>query len=299
MNGTTDEDARAALAAIERGRSTVIDEIDMPAWYWWGLAIGWVVVGVLTDLDRPVARRRRRPSLFGACHAAAAQRVLDGRHRSDQLSVRADVVGRHVPAPRHRQPDADGRAHRGARAARRRRRLRAPGHRGEHRRRAADPRRRPAPDGGRPPAGRSAAAAPMTEPRFDEVIHPSTRLSIVALLAAADWVDFAFVRDRLGLSDSALSKQFATLESAGYLTQERQTSERRRRVRVRLTDEGRTRSTATSPRCARSSPPATPRRHARADPVSRRRRGGGRGSRAPSRRRSRTRPRWRRRPAAT
>jgi DNA-binding MarR family transcriptional regulator len=79
----------------------------------------------------------------------------------------------------------------------------------------------------------------VTEPRFDEVIHPSTRLSIVALLAAADWVDFAFVRDRLALSDSALSKQFATLESAGYLSQERQVSDRRRRVRVRLTDEGR------------------------------------------------------------
>ena len=79
----------------------------------------------------------------------------------------------------------------------------------------------------------------MTEPRFDEIIHPSTRLSIVALLAAADWVDFAFVRDRLGLSDSALSKQFATLESAGYVTQERQVSERRRRVRVRLSPEGR------------------------------------------------------------
>jgi DNA-binding MarR family transcriptional regulator len=77
------------------------------------------------------------------------------------------------------------------------------------------------------------------EPRFDEVIHPSTRLSIVALLAAADWVDFAFVRDRLGLSDSALSKQFATLESAGYITQERQVADRRRRVRVQLTDAGR------------------------------------------------------------
>jgi len=52
----------------------------------------------------------------------------------------------------------------------------------------------------------------MAEARFDELIHPSTRLSIVALLASADWIDFAFVRDRLGLSDSALSKQFATLE---------------------------------------------------------------------------------------
>jgi DNA-binding MarR family transcriptional regulator len=79
----------------------------------------------------------------------------------------------------------------------------------------------------------------VTEPRFDEVIHPSTRLSIVALLAAADWAEFAFVRDRLGLSDSALSKQFATLEAAGYLTQERQLADGRRRVRVRLTAAGR------------------------------------------------------------
>jgi DNA-binding MarR family transcriptional regulator len=78
----------------------------------------------------------------------------------------------------------------------------------------------------------------MVEPRFDELIHPSTRLSIVALLASADWMDFAFVRDRLGLSDSALSKQFATLESAGYISIERLT-DRRRRVRVRLTDVGR------------------------------------------------------------
>ena len=77
------------------------------------------------------------------------------------------------------------------------------------------------------------------EPRFDELIHPSTRLSIVALLAATDWVDFAFVRDTLGLSDSALSKQFATLETAGYIGVERPIAERRRRVHVRLTDTGR------------------------------------------------------------
>ncbi|HEY3141140.1 MAG TPA: transcriptional regulator [Acidimicrobiales bacterium] len=75
--------------------------------------------------------------------------------------------------------------------------------------------------------------------RFDELIHPSTRLSIVALLASADWIDFAFVRDRLGLSDSALSKQFTTLEGAGYIAIDRPVTNRRRRVRVRLTDVGR------------------------------------------------------------
>jgi DNA-binding MarR family transcriptional regulator len=74
--------------------------------------------------------------------------------------------------------------------------------------------------------------------RFDELIHPATRLSIVALLAAADWADFAFVRDQLELSDSALSKQLATLEEAGYVMIERPLSERRRRVRVRLTPVG-------------------------------------------------------------
>ena len=77
------------------------------------------------------------------------------------------------------------------------------------------------------------------EARFDELIHPSTRLSIVALLASADWIDFAFVRDRLELSDSALSKQFATLEEAGYVSIERPLADRRRRVRARLTPAGR------------------------------------------------------------
>ena len=82
----------------------------------------------------------------------------------------------------------------------------------------------------------------MTErARFDDLIHPATRLSIVALLAAADWAEFAFIRDQLGLSDSALSKQLATLEEAGYVAIERPLSDRRRRVHARLTPVGRDR----------------------------------------------------------
>ncbi len=79
----------------------------------------------------------------------------------------------------------------------------------------------------------------LTEARFDEIIHPSTRLSIVALLASTDWAEFAFVRERLEISDSALSKQFTTLEEAGYITVERLVSNHRRRVRVALTEQGR------------------------------------------------------------
>lgn len=79
----------------------------------------------------------------------------------------------------------------------------------------------------------------MTEARFDELIHPSTRLTLVATLAAADWAEFAFLKDHLGLSDSALSKQLATLEEAGYVRTERRLDGTRRKVRAQLTGTGR------------------------------------------------------------
>lgn len=79
----------------------------------------------------------------------------------------------------------------------------------------------------------------MVEPKFDELIHPSTRLSVVAILACTDWADFAFLRDRLRLSDSALSKQLSTLESAGYVDTDRPVANHRRRVRAQLTAAGR------------------------------------------------------------
>jgi hypothetical protein len=92
----TPAEARVALDAVERGRLRVIGEIDLPRWYWWGLALGWIGVGYVTDLQHPwltVAVTL----LFGAVHATAASHVLSGRHGSRQLSVRADVAGREVP----------------------------------------------------------------------------------------------------------------------------------------------------------------------------------------------------------
>ncbi|ACZ32273.1 transcriptional regulator [Xylanimonas cellulosilytica DSM 15894] len=76
-------------------------------------------------------------------------------------------------------------------------------------------------------------------PRFDELIHPATRLQLAAALAAADWAEFAFLRDKLGLSDSALSKQLGALEDAGYVTTDRVLDGGRRRLRARLTPRGR------------------------------------------------------------
>jgi len=79
----------------------------------------------------------------------------------------------------------------------------------------------------------------MTKPRFDELIHPSTRLSLVATLAAVDWAEFAYLKEKLSLSDSALSKQLATLEEAGYVQTVRELEGARRRVRAQLTRTGR------------------------------------------------------------
>ena len=79
----------------------------------------------------------------------------------------------------------------------------------------------------------------MTAPRFDELIHAPTRLSLVSLLAATEWAEFRYLRDQLGMSDSALSKQLATLEQAGYTEVRKSFVGKRPRTSVRLSRDGR------------------------------------------------------------
>lgn len=88
-------EARAALDAIDAGRRRVVEEIDLPQWYWWGLALGWIGLGYITDLKHPWITSAAT-LLFGAVHSAVAPRVTSGRHRTPHLSVRADVAGRHT-----------------------------------------------------------------------------------------------------------------------------------------------------------------------------------------------------------
>jgi hypothetical protein len=92
----TQAEAKQALEEIEQSRRRVIEEIDMPRWYWRGVALGWIGVGVVTDLRHPwltlVATL-----VFGAVHAGVSQMVIGGRQRTKQLSVRADVAGRSTP----------------------------------------------------------------------------------------------------------------------------------------------------------------------------------------------------------
>jgi DNA-binding MarR family transcriptional regulator len=75
--------------------------------------------------------------------------------------------------------------------------------------------------------------------RLDDVIHAPVRFSIVAALASVDQAEFAVVRDAVEITDSALSKQVATLESAGYVAVSKGYVGRRPRTWLSLTRRGR------------------------------------------------------------
>ncbi|GIH14750.1 transcriptional regulator [Rugosimonospora africana] len=77
------------------------------------------------------------------------------------------------------------------------------------------------------------------DPDFDEFLHVPARLSILALLAPADRVDFGFLRDTIGTSDSALSKHLSALVSAGYVAMSKDRDRGVRRTHVTLTPQGR------------------------------------------------------------
>ena len=79
----------------------------------------------------------------------------------------------------------------------------------------------------------------MTRPVFDDLIHVPARLSIVSLLAPTDGVEFGYLREQLGISDSALSKHISALAAAGYVTVHKENRGGGiRRTWVNLTDTG-------------------------------------------------------------
>jgi DNA-binding MarR family transcriptional regulator len=74
---------------------------------------------------------------------------------------------------------------------------------------------------------------------LDQLLLDPTRLAIVSLLAAAEWAEFGFVRDSVELSDSALSKQVATLSKNDYVEVRKGYVGKRPRTWLNLTDTGR------------------------------------------------------------
>lgn len=83
----------------------------------------------------------------------------------------------------------------------------------------------------------------MIEARFDDVIHAPARLRICGVLRPVEQVDFAVLRDTLGLSDATLSKHLRTLAEAGYVRLTKAASAARKDARrltwVTLTPAGR------------------------------------------------------------
>src|SRR5271170_6698758 len=89
-------EAHNALSMIAHRRQQVVAEINVPAWYWFALAGGWIAIGVVEDLAA-ASIAVAATLLFGAAHAAISPRVLTGRRGSRHLSVRSDLVGHEIP----------------------------------------------------------------------------------------------------------------------------------------------------------------------------------------------------------
>ncbi|MER6197537.1 transcriptional regulator [Streptomyces sp. NPDC001586] len=94
------------------------------------------------------------------------------------------------------------------------------------------------------PAGESPAgeAKRAGHPRHDlaPLLNAPVRLSVVAALEPLDKAEFGFVRDLVEVTDSALSKQVAALEEAGWVSVRKGRVGRRPRTWLSLTPEGRT-----------------------------------------------------------
>lgn len=79
----------------------------------------------------------------------------------------------------------------------------------------------------------------VPDPQLDPLLLDPTRLAIVALLAATEWAEFAFVRDSVQLSDSALSKRLSQLSDTGYVEVRKGYVGKRPRTWVNLSGAGR------------------------------------------------------------
>jgi DNA-binding MarR family transcriptional regulator len=73
---------------------------------------------------------------------------------------------------------------------------------------------------------------------LSNVVHQRVRLGILTVLRQVSRVDFAFLRDRLDLTDGNLSRNLAVLEESGYVTIEKSFEGKRPRTWIAITAEG-------------------------------------------------------------
>lgn len=74
---------------------------------------------------------------------------------------------------------------------------------------------------------------------LDPVIHAPARLRLCGILAQVEEVEFSFAKERLGISDSVLSKHAKALEEVGYLSIAKRAVTGRQRTWLVLTPSGR------------------------------------------------------------
>lgn len=76
------------------------------------------------------------------------------------------------------------------------------------------------------------------EPRLDPAVQHPTKLAVVAFLSGCAEADFKTVRDRLALTDSALSRTSSGLEESGHVEVRKGFVGKRPRTWVSLTGDG-------------------------------------------------------------
>lgn len=96
MENIAPDEARTALDTADRARDRVAEEVGLPRGYWWAMAAGWVVLGVLGS-ETPPWLAGMATVTFSAAHTALASRLLDGRRRTDRLQVSRAVAGHRIP----------------------------------------------------------------------------------------------------------------------------------------------------------------------------------------------------------
>lgn len=74
---------------------------------------------------------------------------------------------------------------------------------------------------------------------FDDTVHQHVRLGILTVLAVAGRADFAYLRDKLGVTDGNLGRHLDVLDEAGYVEIVKTFEGRRTRTWVSITRPGR------------------------------------------------------------
>lgn len=75
---------------------------------------------------------------------------------------------------------------------------------------------------------------------LDELLSSKARLGIMAILAAAEEVEFTYLKEKLDLTDGNLSTHMKKLEEAGYILSEKAFFNKKPRTSYRITPTGRT-----------------------------------------------------------